>query len=305
MNLRLESSSLKRALHQAVRVVATLVVVALALYAGYRLWEYYQLAPWTPDGRVRADIVQVAPDVSGLVTDVFVADDQPVERGQPLFQIDRARYALALRDAQAGVLARRATLEQARREAGRNDRLGELVSKEDREETRSAVALAEAALAQAEADRDLAALDLARTRVVAPTDGSLSDLGLRVGDYVTAGIPVLALIDASSYRVEGYFEETKLQRIAVGQPVRVRLMGERRVLTGRVESIAAGIEDRDRNAGANLLPNVNPTFSWVRLAQRVPVRVRLDDPPAQAAGLVAGRTATVIVLPWPDGDGRP
>lgn len=277
----------------------TLGVVVIALYVGRRIWIHYEVEPWTPDGRVRADIVQVAPDVSGIVTDLAVANDQQVKRGQLLFQIDKERYALALREAEAALAAQRAKLTELRREAARDKGLGELVAKEIREQSQTKVDEAEAALAQATSARDLAALNLRRTRIVAPTDGTLSDLTLRVGNYVPAGKPVMALIDANSYRVEGYFEETKLRRIAVGQPARVRLMGDERTLKGHVQSLAAGIEDRDRGSGANLLPNVNPTFSWVRLAQRIPVRIALDDPHDPA--LIAGRTATVVIMQTPDG----
>lgn len=273
----------------------TLSVLLVALYAGRQIWIHYQVEPWTPDGRVRADIVQIAPDVAGIVTELAVANDQKVRQGQFLFRIDPERHALALREAEATLAARRASLAQLRREAARNRELGELVAKEIQEQSTAKVEEAEAALAQAAAARDLAALNLQRTRVVAPADGTLSDLILRVGNYVPAGKPVMALIDANSFRVEGYFEETKLTRIASGQPARVKLMGDERILKGHVQSIAAGIEDRDRASGANLLPNVNPTFSWVRLAQRVPVRIALDDP--HDAALVAGRTATVTVLP--------
>lgn len=281
------------------RVAVTVAAVALAAYAARSVWIHYQVEPWTPDGRVRADIVQVAPDIAGTVTELWVANDQPVKRGQPLFQIDRERYALALRDAEANVAARRAQLDQARREASRNKALGELVARETSEQGSARVEEASAALAQASSARDLAALNLARTRIVAPTDGTLSDLSLRVGNYVPAGKPVLALIDANSLRVEGYFEETKLPRIAVGQAAAVHLMGDSRNLPGHVQSIAAGIEDRDRSAGSNLLPNVTPTFSWVRLAQRVPVRIALDNP--HDAALIAGRTATVRILPAAEG----
>jgi RND family efflux transporter MFP subunit len=279
------------------RVAVTVATVAIAAYAARSVWVHYQVEPWTPDGRVRADIVQVAPDIAGTVTELWVANDQPVKRSQPLFQIDRERYALALRDAEATVVARRAQLAQARREASRNKVLGDLIARETSEQTSARVEEMNAALGQAVAARDLAALNLQRTRIVAPTDGTLSDLSLRVGNYVPAGKPVLALIDANSLRVEGYFEETKLPRIAVGQPAAVHLMGDPRNLPGHVQSIAAGIEDRDRSAGSNLLPNVTPTFSWVRLAQRVPVRIVLDNPHDTA--LIAGRTATVRILPFP------
>ncbi|PLR28751.1 efflux transporter periplasmic adaptor subunit [Caulobacter zeae] len=286
---------LKTLLPQAGRVAVTLAVVAVAVVGGKRLWDHYQVDPWTRDGRVRADIVQVAPDVSGLVTAVQVVNDQTVKAGQPLFYVDRDRYALALRQADAVVAAQKAQLAQARRELARNRVLGDLVAGEITEQSLAKVEQGQAALAQAVAARDLAALNLSRTLVVAPTDGFLSDLTLRTGDYVTAGKPVLALIDSRSYRVEGYFEETKLKGLHVGQKVSVTVMGEDRPLHGHIQSIAAGIEDRDRAAGASLLPNVNPTFSWVRLAQRVPVRVALDETPKDLR-LIAGRTATVAVL---------
>jgi RND family efflux transporter MFP subunit len=277
------------------RFAVTAAVVAVAVIGGRALWTHYQVDPWTRDGRVRADVVQVAPDVSGLVTRVDAVNDQTVKAGQPLFYVDRERYALALRQADANVAAARAALAQARRELVRNRALGELVAAESTEQSASKVEQADAALAQADAARDVARLNLERTVVHAPTDGFLSDLTLRTGDYVTAGKPVLALIDSRSFRVEGYFEETKLAGLKIGMPVSVRVMGEPGALKGHIQSIAAGIEDRDRVAGANLLPNVNPTFSWVRLAQRVPVRIALDQTPADLR-MIAGRTATVAVL---------
>ena len=285
---------LKTYLAQFGRVAVTLIFVILALFAGRKVWIYYQVEPWTPDGRVRADIVQIAPDVSGLVTQLAVSNDQQVKKGQVLFQIDRARYALALRETEAVLVSLRTKLKQAQREANRNKSLGELVATENQEQGMSKVAEAEAAVSQAIVSRDMAALNLQRTLVVAPIDGTLSDLSLRVGNYVNTGRPVMALIDSGSFRIEGYFEETKLQRISVGQTAQVKLMGEQRTLSGHVQSIAAGIEDRDRVSGSNLLPNVNPTFSWVRLAQRVPVRIALDNP--HDSSLVAGRTATVTIL---------
>ncbi|CAN5145136.1 HlyD family secretion protein [soil metagenome] len=287
--------NLKTVLPTVGRFAVTAAVVAAAVVGGRALWTHYQVDPWTRDGRVRADVVQVAPDVSGLVIRVEAINDQTVKAGQPLFYVDRERYALALRQADANVAAARATLSQARRELVRNRALGELVAAESTEQSASKVEQADAALAQAEAARDVARLNLERTVVHAPTDGFLSDLTLRTGDYVTAGKPVLALIDSRSFRVEGYFEETKLSGLKIGMPVSVRIMGEPGVLKGHIQSIAAGIEDRDRVAGANLLPNVNPTFSWVRLAQRVPVRVALDQAPDDLR-MIAGRTATVAVL---------
>lgn len=277
-----------------VPVMLTLLATVAALFVGKHLWDYYTVAPWTRDGHVRADVVQVAPDVSGLVTQILVKDNQRVRRGQVLFVIDQDRYQLALQQAMATAAAQRATLAQARREAARNHALSEVVATEVVEEGQARVQQGEAALAQAEAVVALAKLNLARTRVASPVDGFLNDRLPRLGDYVALGRPVLSMVDLNSFHVEGYFEETKLGGIRIGNPVSVRIMGERTILHGHVQSIAAGIEDRDRSNGANLLPNVNPTFNWVRLAQRVPVRIVLDDVPADVR-LVSGRTATVSV----------
>ncbi|MFK4441679.1 multidrug resistance efflux pump [Caballeronia udeis] len=276
------------------QILFTLVVVAIAAFVLWRLVDYYMFAPWTRDGHVRADVVQVAPDVGGLIVSVNVVDSQPVNAGQVLFVIDQARYELALRQAQATALQRRATLDQARREDARNRALGDLVAREVTEETHSRVQTAEAALADADVAIDTAKLNLQRTTVVSPVDGYLNDRAPRTGEYVTAGRSVLSVVDLHSFRVDGYFEETKLHGIDIGQPVDIKVMGETKILRGHVQSIVAGIEDRDRTQGSNLLPNVNPAFSWVRLAQRIPVRIALDEVPADFR-MIAGRTATVSV----------
>ncbi len=159
----------------------------------------------------------------------------------------------------------------------------------------SDAATAAASYQEAIAARDLAKLNLDRSQVFAPVDGTVTNLSLRPGHYVSAGSAVMALVDSASIHVEGYFEETKLPRIHPGDTVRVELMGEPRPLTGHVQSIAGGIEDRERTAtSGGLLANVNPTFSWVRLAQRIPVRVVIDHVP-DGLRLIPGRTATVAV----------
>jgi multidrug resistance efflux pump len=276
------------------RLLVTLAVVAAAIGAGLRLWDHYELEPWTRDGRVRANVVQIAPDVSGLVTAVPVQDNQGVAAGALLFEVDRARYALALRQAESALVASRVALTQAQRENARNVDLGNLISAELREQTASRVEAAQAGVAQAGVALDAARLNLERAQVRAPTDGLVTNLDMRTGSYAQAGRAALALVDAKSFYVEGYFEETKLARIHVGDRVRVTPMGGAR-LDGSVESIAAGIADRDRSTGANLLPSVNPTFNWVRLAQRIPVRIKLD-PLAAGTRLVAGQTVTVQVV---------
>lgn len=277
------------------RVAITLAALAAATYAGLQLWRYYEVDPWTRDGRVKAYVVQVAPDVTGPVTKVYVHDNQQVKAGDPLFEIDRARFELALRQADATVLAAQAALAQAQRENKRNTQLDDLVSQEVREQGQTRTDQARAALAQAEVNRDTAKLNLQRTRIVSSVDGFITNLDLREGEYASASRPVLAIVDRKSFYVEGYFEETKLPRIHLGDPVSVKLMGSKASLSGHVESFAEGIADRDRSTGANLLPNVNPTFNWVRLAQRIPVRIAIDSVPADLR-LVAGQTATVQVL---------
>jgi len=282
------------------RFAVTGLAVVAALAVGRYLWVYYMDAPWTRDGRVRADVVTVAPDVSGFATEILVKDNQAVARGDVLMRIDRARFALALQQAEAVVAGRKATLEQADLDLKRyNDLTTAAVSQQKKEQVVATQLLAQASYDQAVADRGVAQLNLDRSEIRAPVSGRISNMDLRPGTYVSAGKGVMALVDTSSLRVDGYFEETKLARIHPGDPVRIHLMGDSQELTGRVESIAAGIEDRDRAQGSNLLANVTPTFSWVRLAQRVPVRVSLDAVP-DGATLVAGRTATVEILPRKD-----
>ncbi|MFC7399551.1 efflux RND transporter periplasmic adaptor subunit [Chelatococcus sp. GCM10030263] len=283
----------------ALRVLVTLVVVAGAVLAGRELWNHYMNEPWTRDARVRADVVGVAPDVSGLVSEVLVHDNEVVKKGDLLFRVDRQRFAIALDQAEAAVAGTKAVLDQAHRDRERRERLGDFASEQQKEQAVSAEAQADANYRQALASRDLARLNLERSEVKAPVNGIVSNFSLRPGDYVAAGSAQAALVDTDSLRVEGYFEETKLPRIHVGDAASIKLMGQSGLITGHVESIAGGIEDRERNAG--LLANINPTFTWVRLAQRVPVRIAFDKVPENAR-LIAGLTATVNVLP---GQNRP
>ncbi|MDP9918994.1 RND family efflux transporter MFP subunit [Variovorax boronicumulans] len=292
-----------------IRLLVTVLMVAAAGWTGWRLWDHYELAPWTRNGRVRANVVQVAPDVSGMVAHVAVHDNQFVAAGALLFSVDKARFELAREQAQAAVATQRIaisnqriTLAQAQRESQRSSNLGDLIALEAREQSRlkvdqakGALQAAEAALRQAQVALNTSTLNLERTQVRAPAAGLVTNLDLRQGAYASAGHPVMALVDAGSLYVEGYFEENKLARIHQGNRVRVTPMGDGPALEGTVDSIAAGIADRDRSTSANLLPSVNPTFNWVRLAQRVPVRVKLDQV-SSGARLVAGQTVTVEIL---------
>src|SRR5580698_1196060 len=280
------------------RVAVTLTVVALALMGGRWLWVRYNVEPWTRDGRIRADIVQVSPDINALVTEVRVKNDQIVQAGDTLFVLDQPRYELALRQADAAVTSAEVALAQARRENARNKGLADLVTSEQVEEGQSKVDQLAAQLNAARVASDLARLNLERTTVRAPVNGVVTNVELQPGDYASAGHQVLALVATDTLHVDGYFEETKLPRIRVGDRAVVSIMGIATPLPGQVESIAAGIEDRERAASSSDLANVNPSFSWVRLAQRIPVRVKLDPPPGDVR-LIAGRTAAVSILEPP------
>jgi RND family efflux transporter MFP subunit len=277
------------------RALLTLFVVLVAIVAGWQLWSYYMLEPWTRDGRVRADVVQIAADVPGLISDVFVHDNEKVSKGQQLFQIDKRRFQYALDQAKADVASDQTDLDQAKRDLVRSKTLTSIaITQQQVEKSQQAVDVAQAKLDAAKAALDVARLNLERSTVVAPVNGIVTNFDLLPGRYVNVGAPVFALIDSDSFRVDGYFEETKLRRIRIGEDATVKLIGDSRVLSGHVESIAYGIEDQNRTTSSELLASVNPTFSWVRLAQRIPVRIKLDDVPADLF-LVAGRTATVSV----------
>ena len=275
--------------------ITVLLIVAATIVARW-LWGRYETAPWTRDGHVYADVVRVAPDVSGLVTEVLVHDNDLVYKGQLLFVVDRPRYTDALGQADAAVASARATLEQARRVTRRDRALGDLVATEAREEDDARVQTSLAALNQAMAARNTARLSLDRTAVTASVNGYVTNLSLRPGDYLGAGMEALAMIDLDSIRIEAYLEETKLRHVEIGDQARIRLMGDEEDLSGHVESIAGGIADDQRSSSPNLLPVVNATFTWVRLAQRIPVRIHVDRMPL-GTRLILGRTETVSILP--------
>ena len=324
------------------RFLFTTVVVLAAAVLGHALWKRYLYSPWTRDGRVRADVVQIAPDVAGLVATVPVHDNQFVHKGELLMTIDRDRYILALQQAEANLAAAEASARAAgagaaaaaaaisgskteyemfEAQAQRRLQMPEqsVISVEDRQNAVAAANNARAGLQQAQASHnqasagaqqalaavqqaqvavDLARLNLQRTEVRAPADGYVTNLDVRVGDYAAAGAARMALIDSHSYYIYGYFEETKLPQLRVGDPVDIRLMAGGVHLKGTITGIARGITDSDNPTGANLLADVNPTFNWVRLAQRVPVRIAIDTAVLpRGMVLAAGMTATIEVQP--------
>ena len=279
------------------RVIATLVMLLMAIAAGLHLWNYYMEAPWTRDGRVRSEVTRLATDLSGLVSEVRVQDNQFVKRGELLLTLDRARFVLAVQEAEANLESLRLVMAQKVRDANRANRLNAALAQASREQARADADIATANVHQAEVQLAQARLNLARTQVRAPTNGYVTNLNLHVGDYLNAGSPVLALVNSDAFYVAGYFEETKLKHIRVGDRVRVMLMGADAPLFGRVASIANGIQDRELTSSQDgQLANVNPTFQWVRLAQRIPVRIQLDPLPSQVR-LVAGQPASVEIIP--------
>lgn len=278
------------------RTALTVAIIFAILGSIYSLWTRYQIEPLTRDGKVRADVVPIAPDISGLVTDVRAHDNQKVTKGQILLVIDPSRYRIALDQADANLANQQADLNEAVREDHRNRSMPDVVATESTEQGRTHVEKLRATVAQARSARNLAALNLGRTLVRAPVDGTVTNVGLLPGVYLSAGKGAMALVNDTSLRVEGYFEETKLPAIHVGDPASIYLMGVASEIRGHVQSIAGGVEDRERAGGDAQLANVNPAFTWVRLAQRIPVRVVIDTVPA-GVRLVPGQTASVEIHP--------
>ncbi|WP_060483063.1 HlyD family secretion protein [Pseudomonas sp. NBRC 111119] len=277
-------------------LVATLLVLTAAVVIGRQLWMHYMTTPWTRDGRVRADIINVAADVPGYVVDVPVKDNQRVKKGDVLIQIDPAHYQVAVDQAKALVASRKATWEMRRVNARRRADMDNLViSKESRDDASNIASSALADYQHAQAQLAAAELNLKRTQIVATVDGYVTNLNVHRGDYARTGEAVMAVVDEHSFWVYGFFEETKLPHVKVGYPAELQMMSGAR-LEGHVESIARGIYDRDNPQSRELVADVNPTFNWVRLAQRVPVRIQIDSVP-EGFLLAAGTTCTVVVTP--------
>ncbi|MGE8359639.1 efflux RND transporter periplasmic adaptor subunit [Pseudomonas sp.] len=280
----------------SIRVAVTLVVVAVALLAGYWLWQHYMYSPWTRDARVRADVVTIAPDVSGTVVALAVRDNQRVKAGDLLMSIDHERYQAELEQAQAVAATREQQLRLREHEASRRKRLGpQAISAELMDNAQISAQIARGEFQEAQAKVKLAALNLERSELRAPRHGQVTNLRLAQGNYVRIGEPVMALVDDTSFYIQAYFEETKLPQIRIGAPVEVWLMSAGGALQGEVESVSRGITDRNASPDGQLLADVEPTFNWVRLAQRIPVRIKLDTLPEDLP-LSAGMTASVRVV---------
>jgi multidrug resistance efflux pump len=273
----------------------TLGALAVAAALGWASWEAYMGAPWTRDGTVRVYVVTIAPEVAGRIVELPVADNQLVHKGDLLMQIDPTDYTIAVRLAEAAVEQTKATAQNARAESDRRQKLNLLAVTVEEKQTYASTALsAEASYQQALANLDRARVNLERTHIRSPVNGYITNLLAQLGDYANVGQNKLSIVNVDSFWIDGYFEETSLGRIREGDPATIKLMSYSPVLRGHVDSIARGINVANAQPDQSGLASVNPIFTWVRLAQRVPVRIRIDSVP-DGVRLVAGMTATVQI----------
>ena len=285
-------------------LLITLSVIAVAGGFGWAMWNAYMGAPWTRDGTVRAYVVTMAPQVAGQIVELPVADNQFVHKGDLLMVIDPTNYKIAVSLAEAAVQQAQANMQNEEREAQRRQELTSLaVTTEEKQTYASNAIVAQARYQQAVANLDQARVNLERTEIRSPVNGWVTNLLAQLGDYANVGQNEISVVDADSFWVDGYFEETNLEPIRVGDPASVKLMGYSQIVRGHVDSIARGINVANAQPNGQGLANVNPIFTWVRLAQRIPVRVHIDQVP-EGVVLSAGMTATVQIDPRPQQPAR-
>jgi len=280
-------------------LLITLATIAVAVVLGRAMWDAYMGAPWTRDGTVRAYVVTMAPEVSGRIVELPVADNQFVHKGDLLMVIDPTNYKIAVSLAEAAVQQAQVNAQNVEREAKRRQELTNLAVTVEEKQTYASNALAsEAQYQQAQANLDQARVNLERTQIRSPVNGWVTNLLAQLGDYASIGTNVISLVDADSFWIDGYFEETNLEPIQVGDPASIKLMGYSQIVRGHVGSIARGINVANAQPNGQGLAQVNPIFTWVRLAQRIPVRIHIDQVP-EGVALAAGMTATVQIDPRP------
>jgi len=276
-------------------LLITLAAVAAAVVLGRAMWEAYMGAPWTRDGTVRVYVVTMAPQVAGQIVQLPVNDNQFVHKGDLLLVIDPTDYKIAVSLREAAVQQAQANMQNVEREAQRRQELTSLaVTKEEKQTYASNAVVGQAQYQQAVANLNQARVNLERTQIRSPVNGWVTNLLAQLGDYANVGTNVISVVDADSFWVDGYFEETNLAPIRVGDPTRIKLMGYTQIVRGHVDSIARAINVANAQPNGQGLANVNPIFTWVRLAQRIPVRVHIDQVP-DGVVLAAGMTATVQI----------
>ncbi len=263
----------------------TLSVLLLAAWAAFSLYQRYVQDPWTRDAQVRANIVGIAPRVSGPITRVTVVDNQKLQKGDLLFEIDPADYQAQVDIAQSQVLNAEANLKQLQQNLDRQVNLyrEHVNALQDLQNAQDSFSAGEAQLASAKANQELARLNLSYTKVFAPVNGFVTNMNVSPGTYVTAGKQLMALVDTTSYWIAGYFKETQLPQIHNNQKARITVLGyNNQPFEAVVEGVGWGIyiQDGSANDPNVLLPSVSQTIDWVRLPQRFPVRLRvLGEPP--------------------------
>jgi RND family efflux transporter MFP subunit len=279
----------------ALKTTATLLILAVAVLAGLVIWDYYVTAPWTRDGAVRVQVADVAPQVSGQITEIRVVDNQYVHQGDVLYVIDPFDFQVALDTDNAQLREKAADLQVKRMQAERRQHLTNLSTTPEEQQLYVGNATqARAAFDAAQQQVQQADINLKRTQVRSPVNGYVTNLLMRIGDYAHAGTANISVIDADSYWIDGYFEETKMAHICIGDRAEAELMGYRDPIIGRVQSVTRGISVSNAAPSTQGLPNVDPIYTWVRLAQRVPVRIRITHVP-DGVPLVSGMTATVTI----------
>jgi multidrug resistance efflux pump len=284
--------------------LATLAIAFVAVLIVLLTWQHYVTAPWTRDGTVRAQVANVAPQISGYITDVRVVDNQFVHRGDVLYSIESFDFKVAQLTAVATLQQRAADLQVKQLQSERRQHLTDLATTPEEQQTYAGNAVqAKAALDAAQQQLAQAEINLQRTKVRSPVNGYVTNLLMRVGDYAHVGTSNISIIDADSFWIDGYFEETKMAGICVGDRAEAKLMGYSRPIIGHVGTVTRGISTSNAASGTQGLPNVDAVYTWVRLAQRVPVRVLIDRIPA-GVPLVSGMTATVTVGPASETDHR-
>ena len=280
---------------KTIKYFSTLLIFAAAIIVGWLLWNYYMQSPWTRDGKVRAEQVSITPQVSGTITQLNIEDNQFVKAGTVLFTIDATPYHIAQLNAEAQLAQSQSELSKASNEANRRKNLPRnYISAEDMDTANINVKAAQAAVKAAEATVEQAKWQISQTTVTAPVDGWVTNLSTRTGNYATSGQPVFALVDSHSFYVVGYFEETKLRHIQPGDLAEIVLYSGHVPLSGKVQSIGRAIYDQSVESDSDLVADIKPNVPWVRLAQRVPVRIQLNQIP-QGITLVSGTTCTVSI----------
>ena len=282
-----------------IKLLLTLGIIGAAAYFGYHKYRDYFDNPWTRDGQVRTQVIQVAPRVTGMVTRIHVVDNQKVKKGDLLFEIDPSQYQIKVLQAKARL---QRTLEAAKGTKIEYERIKKIYEKDRGAVSQKDLVRNETAYFKSLADIDnareslkAAELNLSFTKVYAEVDGYVSNINFQIGTQATANKPILALVDTSSFWVFGFFKEDAIPHVEVGDDAVVTLLAYPDTpLQGKVESIAWGIDHSDGNPGSNLLPKVKPVFQWIRLAQRIPVRIQLINVPDNVK-LRFGLTASVLI----------